>query len=218
MKEQKQIRVLVAEDDFMVSKSITRILNDIGYEQVGLASNGEEAVEMTLSLQPDVILMDINMPKLDGLQAASQIQENSPSPIVILTAYDSQDLVKEASKSGVGAFLIKPPDAFEIERAVTIAMARHNDLMELSRINKELQIRKEELEKALAEIKTLRGILPICSHCKKIRDDKGYWNQIESYIHEHSEAEFSHSICPECAKKYYPELDIYDDNGELTEG
>jgi len=61
------------------------------------------------------------------------------------------------------------------------------------------------------------NLLPICSHCKNIRDDKGYWNQIESYIHEHSEAEFSHSICPECAIKYYPDMDIYDDNGEVTE-
>ncbi|MBU4388645.1 MAG: response regulator [Proteobacteria bacterium] len=206
MKEQKPIRILVAEDDFMVSKSITQTLNDIGYEQVGLASNGEEVVEMTRSLQPDVILMDIKMPKLDGLQAARQIQENSPTPIVILTAYDSQELVKEASKSGVGALLLKPPEAFEIEKAVTIAMARHNDLMELCSLNKELQIRKQELEKSLAEIKTLRGILPICANCKKIRDDKGYWNQIESYIHKHSEAEFTHGICPECMKKLYPDF------------
>ena len=68
-----------------------------------------------------------------------------------------------------------------------------------------------ELQKALSEIKTLRGFLPICSHCKNIRDDKGYWNQIESYIHENSEAEFSHGICPECAKKYYPDMDLYGD-------
>jgi len=207
MKERKPIRILIAEDDFMVSKSITQMLNGVGYEQVGLASNGEEAVEMTRSLQPDVILMDIKMPKLDGLQAARQIQENSPTPIVILTAYDSQELVKEASKSGVGAFLLKPPEAFEIEKAVTIAMARHNDLMELRRLNKELQIRKEELEKALAEIKTLRGILPICSHCKKIRDDEGYWNQMELYISKHSEAEFSHGICPKCMKEQHPDFD-----------
>jgi hypothetical protein len=59
------------------------------------------------------------------------------------------------------------------------------------------------------EIKQLRGILPICAHCKKIRDDNGYWNQVESYIQRHSEAEFSHSICPECAKKYYPEYTVY---------
>lgn len=69
-----------------------------------------------------------------------------------------------------------------------------------------------ELQKALSEVKTLRGILPICSHCKKIRDDKGYWNQIESYIHEHSDAEFSHGICQECAEKYYPGMGLFDED------
>lgn len=74
----------------------------------------------------------------------------------------------------------------------------------------QIQNQKNKLETALNNIKTLQGMLPICSHCKKIRDDKGYWNQIESYIRDHSEAEFSHSICPECAKRFYPEL--IDDN------
>ena len=69
-----------------------------------------------------------------------------------------------------------------------------------------------ELQNALSEVKTLQGFLPICSHCKKIRDDKGYWDQIESYIHKHSDAEFSHGICPECAEKYYPGMDLYGEN------
>jgi transcriptional regulator with GAF, ATPase, and Fis domain len=79
--------------------------------------------------------------------------------------------------------------------------------------NSEYRLRqeKEKVEEALAKVKKLSGLLPICSHCKKIRDDKGYWNQIENYIHEHSEAEFSHSICRECAKKHYPDFDIYED-------
>jgi len=68
-----------------------------------------------------------------------------------------------------------------------------------------------DLNKALSEVKKLSGLLPICSHCKKVRDDKGYWTQIEWYIHDHSEAEFSHSICKECADKYYPDMDIYED-------
>lgn len=68
-----------------------------------------------------------------------------------------------------------------------------------------------DLKKTLSEVKTLRGFLPICSHCKKIRDDKGYWNQIESYIRDRSDAEFSHGICPECAKKLYPDMDLYED-------
>ncbi|MFH1153191.1 MAG: PAS domain S-box protein [Pseudomonadota bacterium] len=68
-----------------------------------------------------------------------------------------------------------------------------------------------ELQKTLSEVKTLSGLLPICSYCKKIRDDKGYWNQIEAYIHDHSGAEFSHGICQECTKKYFPDLDLYND-------
>lgn len=71
-----------------------------------------------------------------------------------------------------------------------------------------LRYEKEKLEEALAKVKKLSGLLPICASCKKIRDDKGYWNQIETYIRDHSEAEFSHSICPECAKKLYPDLDL----------
>lgn len=70
---------------------------------------------------------------------------------------------------------------------------------------------KEKAEKALSEVKQLKGMLPICSHCKKIRDDKGSWNQIEKYIHEHSDAQFSHGICQECAKKYYPDFNISED-------
>jgi len=69
-----------------------------------------------------------------------------------------------------------------------------------------------ELRQALEKVKQLGGLLPICSHCKKIRDDKGYWNQVESYIRDHSDAKFSHGICPECAEKYYPDMDLYGEN------
>jgi PAS domain S-box-containing protein len=76
----------------------------------------------------------------------------------------------------------------------------------------------EELQKALLDVKILRGLLPICSHCKNIRNDKGYWSTIESYIEDRSTVEFSHSICQACAKKHYPDFDMHDDNGEVTEG
>ena len=83
------------------------------------------------------------------------------------------------------------------------------DITARKRAEEALLQERNKLQKALSEIKTLRGILPICSHCKKIRNDEGYWDQIESYIRDHSEAEFSHSICQECAKKYYPDMDLY---------
>jgi hypothetical protein len=74
----------------------------------------------------------------------------------------------------------------------------------LSALSEEQQKLIAELQGALAKIKTLKGMLPICASCKKVRDDKGYWSQIEAYISEHSEAEFSHGLCPECAQKLYP--------------
>jgi hypothetical protein len=82
---------------------------------------------------------------------------------------------------------------------------------ELQSANAVLQEKNRDLEAAMKQIKTLSGLLPICMHCKKIRDDKGYWQQMETYIHKHSDAQFSHSICRECAEQYYPDLDIYDD-------
>ena len=82
------------------------------------------------------------------------------------------------------------------------------DITEGKRAEEEKEELIAELQKSLKEVKALRGILPICSSCKKIRDDKGYWNQIEAYIRDHSEADFSHSLCPECVSKLYPGLDI----------
>ena len=100
---------------------------------------------------------------------------------------------------------MKPPNMRQVERAITIAMARFKDIMELRRINFELQTRNQEIEAAMAEIKTLSGLLPICSNCKKIRDDQGYWEQVEVYIAKHSNADFSHGLCPDCMKKLYPD-------------
>ena len=208
MSASQPIRAIIAEDDFLVSREIGRILKRLGHEVVAEVANGDDAVEKTCALMPDVVLMDIQMPGRDGLQASERIQARCPTPVVVLTAHESQDLVARASDTGVGAYLTKPPKPAELERAITIAMARHGDLMACRQLYRELEERNRELETALAEIKTLRGIIPICANCKKIRDDQGYWNQIESYIRDHSEAEFSHSICPDCARKLYPELKI----------
>ncbi len=90
-------------------------------------------------------------------------------------------------------------------------IALKKEMDERKRIEREREKLISELQMAMGEVKKLSGFLPICSSCKKIRDDEGYWNQIESYIRDHSEAEFSHSICPECVKKVYPDLEICDD-------
>ena len=213
MTDANKLRVLVAEDDYLVGEEISRTLTAIGYEQTGLASTGEEAVELVSALRPDVVLMDIRMPGCDGLEAARRIQRDHPTPVVVLTAYESQDLLDQAGEMGVGAYLTKPPRAGDIKRAITIAMARHRDLVELRRLHAEVEIanlrmesRNTELESALTEINTLRGILLLCSFCKKICNDEGYWEQVDVYISTRTEAEISHGICPDCMKTHYPEV------------
>jgi hypothetical protein len=86
-----------------------------------------------------------------------------------------------------------------------------HDITERKQLEQEKDHLIDELKQALAKVKKLEGLLPICSYCKNIRDDKGYWQKIEKYIHERSDTQFSHSICPDCAKKYFPDLDINDD-------
>ncbi len=195
------IRVLIVEDEPLVGEMIAGLLEELGHEPVGKALNGREGVAMTASIRPDVVLMDLEMPGMDGVEATREIQASAPTPVVALTAHDSREWVERASSAGVGAYVLKPPNTREIERAITIAMARFDDLMELRRLN-------AELEAALASVKTLSGLLPICAGCKKIRDSQGLWHQVEVYVRDHSEARFSHGMCSECAQEYYPDFEV----------
>jgi AmiR/NasT family two-component response regulator len=206
MQPQMRFRVLIVEDEALVSDVIQNELEKSGHEVVGRAADGRLAVELAQSLRPDVVLMDIAMPEIDGLKATLMIQEECPTPVVLLSAHDHQALVTQASLVGAGAYLIKPSGAAELTRAMTIAVARFSDLMELRRLNADLQKLNKELQDALVEIKTLKGILPICATCKKIRDDEGYWHQVEVYVRDHSDAVFSHGICPDCLKEFYPDF------------
>ncbi len=199
------VRVLIAEDDFLITEMIRGVLDELGYVSAGNARDGLQAVELTESLRPDVVLMDIKMPELDGVEATRLIQERCPTPVVVLTAYDTPDLLQQTAAAGVGAYLVKPPRAAELERAIEIARARFQDMLELRELNAALEARNRDLREALTNVKTLQGLLPICSSCKKIRDDDGYWHQVEEYLSAHSEVDFSHGLCPECSKRLFAE-------------
>lgn len=205
MKDRK-VKVLVAEDDFFVRKEIKRALSHGNYQVLDEATDGKQAVELTCALRPDVVLMDIKMPVMNGIDATRIIQDKCPTPVVFLTAHESKDMVEQASAAGASAYMTKPPRRSEIDMAITVAMSRHNDVMKLQKLNTELELQKAELEKALDEIKTLQGILPICSYCKNIRDDEGSWERLEKYITERSDAKFSHGICPNCLESNFPEF------------
>lgn len=199
MKSNGSLEVVIADDETLVANVIQMELESIGMRVIGRASDGRQAVELARTLHPDVILMDITMPELDGIAAAAEIQRECPTPVVILSAHDQIEDVTRASAAGVGAFLVKPPRAAELERAISIAVARHADLLELRRVNQALQ-------QALSEVKRLSNLLPICCSCKKIRDDQGYWQEVEAYIMEHTDARFTHGYCPDCLKRYFPDF------------
>jgi AmiR/NasT family two-component response regulator len=204
--EPQSTRVLIVDDDVLVLETVQRVLEQLRYTVVGRAMNGMQALEMVQALAPDIVLMDIQMPKLDGIAAAHRIQEHCPTPVIMLTAYDVPDLVDQAQAAGVMAYLIKPPNAANLGSIMPVALARFQETQTLKRLNVELQ-------DALDQVKQLQGMLPICAHCKKVRDDDGYWHQIESYIRAHSEAVFSHGICPDCFKVLYP--DFVEDDPDL---
>ncbi|MBN1582798.1 MAG: response regulator [Anaerolineae bacterium] len=196
---QSEMRALIAEDETLVSEMLYGLLDEMGYAVAGRALDGVQAVDMVQRMRPDFVLMDIEMPGIDGIEAARQIRDGCPTPVIVLTSYERPELVEQASAAGVGAYLVKPPNARELDRAITIAIARFDDMIRLRRLN-------TEIEKALEQVKQLSGLLPICANCKKIRDDTGYWQDVAVYIRNHSEAEFSHGLCPDCAQELYPDL------------
>ncbi|MCX6928317.1 MAG: response regulator [Verrucomicrobia bacterium] len=193
------MRILIVVDNPSVSDMVSTMLEDLGHAVAGKAVNGLQALEMSRALKPDLVLMDVSMPEMDGLEATRHIQEECPRPVVLLTSHEEPDIVTLAGLYGAGAYLVKPAEPLSLERTMAIAVARFADLMTLRRLN-------AELETALREIKTLRGLIPICCYCKKISDDKGFWNQVEAYVQEHSEARFTHGFCPDCLNKLYPGL------------
>ncbi len=137
-------RLLIAEDDPLIRRALVSAASERGFLIAGEATSGPEAVAQTLALRPDAILMDIGMPGFSGLEAARQIQLSQPTPIVIVTGYDSPDLSGSVAETGAGAYILKPADPVELEYAVVIAMARHADLLELKRLvqQKELLVRE----------------------------------------------------------------------------
>jgi len=137
------LNILIAEDDYLVAEDIKRTVKRLGHNVIGEVADGREAVAMTKELYPDLILMDIKMHGMDGIEASRQIQKQFPTPIIILTAYESQDLVEKAGEIGINAYLVKPPKEQELQRTIIIAVSRFNELMEVKNDNEELKERIE---------------------------------------------------------------------------
>ncbi|MEW6427952.1 MAG: response regulator [Thermodesulfobacteriota bacterium] len=211
MTEQSHTRhkqsILIVEDDPVNRQILAAIVGRMGHRVLEAAS-GLEGLNAAIRENPDLILLDIVMEGLDGYEVCRQLKKDPQTaviPIIFISALrEEQDEAKGLALGAVD-YLFKP-----VSR--TIAEARISTHLELKRHRDRLEEivleRTRELHDVLSRLKVLKGLLPICASCKKIRDDKGTWNRMEEYIENRSEAEFSHGICPECARRLNP--DIYD--------
>jgi len=198
------VRILIAEDDPISRCMLEATLKNWGYDVI-VTTNGREAWE---SLQqedpPSLAILDWMMPGLDGVQVCRKVRE-APSRkriyIILLTAKGEKDDIVAGLEAGADDYVAKPFDRAELRARVNVGVR-------IVELQQNLSEHVKELVDALSQVKQLQGILPICSHCKKVRNDQDYWQQVEGYISAHTEVQFSHSICPQCYETIVmPELE-----------
>jgi YesN/AraC family two-component response regulator len=206
MTEKKlEVSVLYVEDELSTRQAVGEMLQR-RIENLLMAGNGKEGLDLFKKNMPDMVITDIKMPIMDGLSMARQIKElDRNTQIIVTTAHSDIEYLLEAIDIGIDQYVLKPINNDKLFAAALKSASIVGMEKDARRHNEERERLIAELQEAIAKVRQLSGLLPICAGCKKIRDDKGYWNQLESYISEHSEAEFSHGICPECMKRLYPE-------------
>jgi len=198
------LKVLVAEDQTVSRRILTAHLCKWGYE-VTAVEDGTRAWEvLQRDDAPPLAILDWLMPGMDGIDICRQIRERPqvrPNYLILLTARREQEDKVQGLQSGADDYITKPFNREELHARVQVGMR-------VLALQNALAQRVRELEDALSSVKMLQGLLPICSYCKKIRNDRNYWQQVEGYISDHSEAQLSHGICPECYTRFVqPELD-----------
>lgn len=187
MEQSTGARILAVDDTTSDLDLLARILGREGYTLV-LARNGSEALAKASQEVPDLILLDAVMPAMDGIEVCTRLKADPATqgiPVIFVTAKSEADEILAGFDAGAVDYVTKP---FRIPEL-------------LARVQVHLELRR-----AQREIHTLRGILPTCANCKKIRDEKGTWQPIESYISQRSEASFSHGLCPDCIPIYFPKV------------
>ncbi len=198
------MKILIAEDEAVSRTMLVKLLAAWGHEVVP-TTNGAEAWEALRKEDgPKLALLDWVMPAMDGIEVVRRVRQAADLDshyvyIILLSQKTTQEEIVQGLEAGADDYVVKPYDLAELR----VRIRTGERILELQRA---LIAANQELRQALGRVKTLSGLLPICASCKNVRDDKGYWQQIEAYVRDHSEAEFSHSICPACFDKLYPEF------------
>ena len=197
-------KILVVDDQDTIRVVITHLLKTAGY-QVIEATRGEQTLRLCEEWHPDLVILDVHLPDVNGIEVcrrARQAASGSLKHIILLTARGEKADLVEGFAAGANDYITKNFDPDELKARVGVG-ARIVEL-QLALAN-----RVKELEDAMSHIKKLQGILPICMHCHKIRDDGEVWQKLEEYILDHTtDVTLSHGLCPECLEKYYSEYTI----------
>jgi DNA-binding response OmpR family regulator len=192
------MRILIAEDEPVSRRLLQQTLGRWGYE-VALAADGTEAWTcLSGASPPQLAIVDWVMPGVDGLELCRRIRSldrRVPVYLILLTSRSAREDVVAGLEAGADDYVVKPFHEAELRARLQVG-AR------VVQLQGSLAERVRELEDALSRVKQLQGLLPICSYCKKIRDDRNYWQQVEQYVTERTEARFTHGICPSCYERH----------------
>jgi DNA-binding response OmpR family regulator len=197
------MHVLIAEDDRVTGEILARNLRRWQYETT-LVTDGREAWRfLSTATVPTLAILDWMMPEADGPDICRRVRAELPDAhmyLLLVTAREARSDIVAGLDAGADDYIIKPFDVDELRARVGVGVR-------MLGLQQKLAERVADLQTALSSVKQLRGLLPICSYCKRIRGDDQYWQQVEGYIAEHSEAQFSHGICPSCYETITAELD-----------
>ena len=195
------MKILIAEDDVVSRLMLESIIKKWSFEVISV-DNGLKAWEILKQDEaPPIALLDWEMPGIDGPELCKKIKlldRKNSTYVILLTGRNSKKDVVLGLQAGADDYITKPFDNNEL-------LARINVAARLVKAQCTLSKKVKELEEALEHVKTLQGIIPICMHCHSIRNDDSAWHRLEVYIEENSDAQFSHSICPACIEKHYPD-------------
>lgn len=185
-------RILIVEDEGIVVLHIKKALENLNYDICGIASSGDDAITKAMKNRPDLVLMDIMLKGLiDGIDAAEKIRAIFGIPVIFLTAHADEMTLQRAKVTEPYGYILKPFRERDLYIAIEFALYKASMEAERNEMN-------QQLKEAFARIKTLQGLIPICAWCKKVRDDKGYWERLDEYVTKNSGADFTHGICPQC--------------------
>ena len=195
--------ILVADDDRPTQHTLARAIEAAGWEPQLVGAGDAALAALSSPDGPRIAVLDWIMPGLDGVEVCRRVRQlgRDVQPYLIMaTVCDQTSEIVVALDAGADDYVVKPVDARELQARVRVGLR-------MVGLQQALTTRVTELKEALSHVKELRGLLPICAYCKRIRDDHNYWQSVESYVANHTKATFTHSICPTCSAAHFPALD-----------